>query len=111
MSVGRRPPQDDAGDRSGDLASSEIAALAFERVGDGAAIRVWALDVEGEVRELARRPWQCGVRCIHVEILGELLARGLRSRGSILVAADGCTRLVERLQAAFPQGIVVLPVE
>ena len=112
MSLGRTGQPGETGDRpTGDLAGWEVAALAFESVADGTSVRVWAIDVEGTVRELARRPGQCGARCVHVEILSELLSRGLRSRGSLLVAADGCPQLVARLRAAFAQGVVVLPDE
>jgi hypothetical protein len=112
VSLGRGGGAGTPGDQpAGDLARQEIAALAFETMADGAGVRVLAVDVEGTIHELAKRPGHCGARCVHVEILGELLARGLRSRGSLLVAADGCSRLVERLRAAFAQGVVLVPDE
>jgi hypothetical protein len=46
---------------------------------------------------------------VHVDILSELLARGLRADSSLLVAVDGCPRLLARLRAAFGEGIVVTP--
>ncbi len=94
---------------SGDLAGLAVAALAFEGTADGTATRAWAIDADGAVRELARRPGRCGAHCVHVDILSELLARGLRADGSVLVRVDGCPRLLARLRAAFGDGIVVVP--
>jgi hypothetical protein len=105
----RRFALDELGAGSGDLAGLEVAAVAFEGIADGSAVRVWAIDADGAVRTLAERAGRCGTRCVHVELLAELLARGLRSRGSLLVTADGCPRLVARLRAAFGEGVVVVP--
>jgi hypothetical protein len=100
----------------GDLAPLDMAALAFESTvgtGEGPVVRACAVDVEGELRELALRAGTCNARslqCVHVEILGELLTRGLRARRPVLVAADRCPTLVARLRAAFgAQNVVLVP--
>jgi hypothetical protein len=101
---------------AGDLAALDMAALGFEgtvAAGGGILVRACAIDVEGDLRELASRSGTCGARslqCVHVEILGELLTRGLRARRPILAAADGCPTLVARLRAAFgSQNVVLVP--
>jgi hypothetical protein len=93
----------------GDLAGLELAALAFERTADRAAVRAYAIDSGGALRELAVRSGPCGVHCPHVEILSELLTRGLRVQRPFLVSADRCHRVVARLRAAFGQNVVLLP--
>jgi hypothetical protein len=115
-----------------DLAGLDIAALAFEHMfadrlegrecrratctlatGGENVVRVCAVDVEGDLRELATRPGRCAARslqCVHVEVLAELLRRGLRARRQVLVWADGCPRLVSRVRAAFgSQNVVLVP--
>jgi hypothetical protein len=99
-----------------DLAGLDIAALAFEGVGGVGGenvVRVFAIDVEGDLMELTTRPGRCAARslqCVHVEALAELLKRGLRARRQVLVWADRCPRLVARVRAAFgAQNVVLVP--
>jgi hypothetical protein len=100
----------------GELGALDLAALGFESTvvaGGGILVRVCAIDVEGDLSELALREGMCSARslqCVHVEILGELLTRGLRARRPILAAADACPTLVARLRAAFGvQNVVLVP--
>jgi hypothetical protein len=61
----------------------------------------WALDEDGVKHWLAVRSAEAGVEAAYLTLLSDLLRRGLRATGPLLVDADGCARLAGRLHAAL----------
>ncbi len=86
-----------------DLRGLRIIALAFTLAVEGPhPIAVaWALDEDGVKHWLAVRSAEAGVEAAYLTLLSDLLRRGLRATGPLLVDADGCARLAGRLRAAL----------
>jgi hypothetical protein len=90
-------------DRSEDLRSFRVTALGFKvAVGGPRPIAVaYAVDAEGVEHWLAVRSATRGVELTYLDLLSDLLARGLRSSGTLIVDSDGSTRLGLRLERAL----------
>jgi hypothetical protein len=80
-----------------------MAALAFKvAVGGPRPIAAaYALDDEGEEHWLAARSAECGVEAAYVDLLSNLLQRGLHADRAPIVDAGGFPRFARRLEHAL----------
>jgi hypothetical protein len=87
----------------GDLRDLRVAALAFKVVvsGDHPIVVAHAVDDEGDEHWLAVRGAPQGRTAAYLKIFSQLLRRGLRARGPMLVDADGCTELARSIDRAL----------
>jgi hypothetical protein len=86
-----------------DLSGLRLAALAFKvAVGGPSPIAVaYAVDDEGAQHWLAARSATRGVEATYVELLSDLLLRGLRAERPPIVDAGGYPRFARRLEHAL----------
>ncbi len=89
--------------RTRDLEGVRVAALGFKvAVGGPRPIAVaYALDAEGEERWLAARSADCGVEAAYVDLLSNLLLRGLAADRTLIVDAGGYPSVARRLEHAL----------
>lgn len=88
---------------SPDLRDFGVAALAFKVAipGDIPVVAAHAVDEEGDEHWLAVRSAPHGVTAAYLQILAELLKRGLHVRCPVLVDADGCAPLARSIDRAL----------
>jgi hypothetical protein len=90
-------------DRSEDLRGLRLTALGFKvAVGGARPVAVaFAVDGEGVEHWLGARGATRGIELAYLELLSDLLARGLSSDAPLLVDAGGYPRLARRLEHAL----------
>ncbi len=100
-------------DRTDDLSDVRVAALAFKLAvrGPHPIAVAYAVDEEGAEQWLAVRSAARGIEAAYVEMLADLLRRGLKMTRPLIVDADGYGGLARRLELALGPVVHVGPRE